>query len=150
MKPIGILIICLLFGCTSAPIRLGGVVAKSTPPRETHVSYRSNGFYENDTITLIVNLKDSCNSMPVLIKDAKTVYPEIARRAGVEGSVAITMFVDIDGKVIKVNIINSDSELFNMPVLDSAVKYEFQPYKVKCVSRPFTAKMIFTFTLIGP
>ena len=84
---------------------------------------------------------------PALIKDAKPVYPEIARRAGVEGTVWVKVWVDKEGKVRKAEIQKSDADIFNQPAIDAAMQWVFTPALMKngpvsvWVSRPLRFKL---------
>jgi protein TonB len=65
---------------------------------------------------------------PVVIKLVQPLYPEIARKAGVEGTVVIKVLIDKKGLVEKAEIFKS------IPVLDdaalqAALKCEFKPAK---------------------
>lgn len=55
------------------------------------------------------------------------VYPEIARRAGVEGTVWVKIWVDKDGNPRKAQVLKSDAELFNQPAIDAAMRWKFTP-----------------------
>jgi periplasmic protein TonB len=65
--------------------------------------------------------------MPVPVKTVTPEYPEIARRAGVEGTVWIKALVDKEGKVKKVVIQKSDADIFNEPASQAAMQYVFTP-----------------------
>jgi protein TonB len=54
-------------------------------------------------------------------------YPELARRAGIEGIVYIKMWVTKEGKVKKTEIAKTTSELFNQPAIDAAMQWTFTP-----------------------
>lgn len=64
---------------------------------------------------------------PEIIVASKPIYPEIARRAGITGKVYVKILVDKDGKPKKAVIIKSDSEMFNQPAIDAAMKSVFSP-----------------------
>lgn len=65
--------------------------------------------------------------MPVPVKQVVPEYPEIARRAGVEGTVWIKALVDKEGKVKKAMVQKSDAEIFNEPAINAAMQYVFTP-----------------------
>jgi protein TonB len=54
-------------------------------------------------------------------------YPEIARRAGVEGTVHVNMWVTKDGRVQQAIVVRTTHELFNQPALDAALQWTFTP-----------------------
>lgn len=64
---------------------------------------------------------------PVPIKNPPPQYPEIARRAGVEGTVWVKIWVDKEGKAKKAQVIKSDAELFNQNAIDAAMQWTFTP-----------------------
>ncbi|HTR80822.1 MAG TPA: TonB family protein [Bacteroidota bacterium] len=64
---------------------------------------------------------------PVPIKNPPPIYPEIARRAGVEGTVWVKIWVDKEGKAKKAQILKSDAELFNQAAIDAAMQWVFTP-----------------------
>jgi TonB family protein len=64
---------------------------------------------------------------PVLTSPITLNYPEIAVRAGVEGSVWVKILVDRDGTVKKALISKSDAEIFNNSAIECALKSQFTP-----------------------
>ncbi len=64
---------------------------------------------------------------PVIIKRVQPVYPEIARKAGIEGTVWVELWITKEGKVKKAVVVKSASEIFNQPTLDAAVQFVFTP-----------------------
>lgn len=64
---------------------------------------------------------------PAIVKRIEPKYPEIALRAGLEGTVYVKMWVDKEGKVRKVVILKSDAEIFNQPTIDAAMKWVYTP-----------------------
>ncbi|MFA6541254.1 MAG: TonB family protein [Bacteroidota bacterium] len=64
---------------------------------------------------------------PIPGNNPAPVYPEIARRAGVEGTVWVKIWVDKEGNPKKAQILKSDAELFNQPAIDAAMKWKFTP-----------------------
>ncbi len=59
----------------------------------------------------------------------KIVYPEIAKRAGVEGKVYILAFVDETGNVTKANVIKGIGAGCDEAALNAVVKTKFKPGK---------------------
>ena len=64
---------------------------------------------------------------PVPVKQVQPEYPEIARRAGVEGTVWIKILVDKEGKAKKAVVMKTDAELFNEPAIKAALQWVFTP-----------------------
>jgi len=65
--------------------------------------------------------------LPEMVVQAKPDYPEIAKRAGITGKVYIKVLVDKEGRPKKAVVIKTDSELFNQPAIDAAMKSAFTP-----------------------
>ena len=64
---------------------------------------------------------------PAVIKRVEPKYPDIATRAGVEGTVWVKLWVDKEGKVHKVVIMKSDAEVLNQAAIDAAQQFLFTP-----------------------
>jgi periplasmic protein TonB len=64
---------------------------------------------------------------PVPVKQVNPDYPEIARRAGVEGTVWVKILVDKEGKAKKAVIMKSDNEIFNENAIKAALGWVFTP-----------------------
>lgn len=64
---------------------------------------------------------------PVPITNPSPKYPELARRAGVEGTVWINMWVTKEGTVKQAVVIKSDAEILNQAALDAAMLWTFTP-----------------------
>jgi len=64
---------------------------------------------------------------PVPIKQVNPEYPEIARRAGVEGTVWVKILVDKEGKAEKAVLMKSDNEIFNESAIKAALGWVFTP-----------------------
>jgi protein TonB len=64
---------------------------------------------------------------PSPVKTVQPVYPEIAKRAGVEGKVYVKALVDKEGRVKKAVIFKSDAEVFNQSSLDATYQWIFTP-----------------------
>ena len=65
--------------------------------------------------------------LPVPVVNPTPSYPELPRRAGVEGTVWVNIWVTKEGKVRKAVVLKTDSELFNQAALDAAMKWVFTP-----------------------
>ena len=65
--------------------------------------------------------------LPEMVVDAKPEYPEIAKRAGITGKVFVKVLVDKEGRPKRAVVIKTDSELFNQPAIDAAMKSAFTP-----------------------
>lgn len=84
---------------------------------------------------------------PVCIKRVEPAYPEIAQKAGLEGSVYAKLWITKEGKVKEVVIMKSDSEIFNQAVIDAAGKWLFTPAMMKNGPVAVWLAVPFNFTL---
>ncbi len=80
---------------------------------------------------------------PVLIKKAMPEYPDIARQLGLEGIARVVAIVGPDGKVIKVERVIADNDIFKEPAMRAALKCIFKPAKQAGV--PVSVRVIIPF-----
>ncbi len=84
---------------------------------------------------------------PRLLKGAMPEYPELARKAEVEGVVVVHVTVDETGRVIDVWIASSQAEILNDPAIEAAYRYVFDPALQNDVPVKATIGLIFRFSL---
>ena len=71
---------------------------------------------------------------PILVRYVSPKYPDLARQAGIEGTVLIRVLVGEDGKVINASIIQSDvTPAMEKAALEAAKKFLFKPAKQRTV-----------------
>jgi TonB family protein len=84
---------------------------------------------------------------PSVLSRKDPVYPEVAKKAGIEGKVWAKIWIDKQGMPREVHILKSDNEIFNKSVLDAAYGFRFNPALIKekpvdvWVSVPFMFKL---------
>lgn len=64
---------------------------------------------------------------PVPILNPSPKYPELALKAGIEGTVFVKMWVAKDGSVKRADILKSSSAIFDNEAIDTAMKWKFSP-----------------------
>jgi len=64
---------------------------------------------------------------PVIIKRVIPIWPEIARKAGIEGTVWVKLWVNKEGKIKKVVVLKSTSDIFIEPTIAAAQQFVFTP-----------------------
>jgi TonB family protein len=67
------------------------------------------------------------DAFPLTSIQSLIVYPEFAKRAGIEGKVWFSALVETDGSVKQVKIEKSDNKLFDQAVIDAVMKTKFSP-----------------------
>lgn len=84
---------------------------------------------------------------PEAVKQVQPKYPDLATRAGLEGTVWVKIWVDKEGKPKKAVVQKSDAEIFNQPSTEAAMGWIFTPAMMKngpvsvWVSIPFRFKL---------
>lgn len=66
---------------------------------------------------------------PAPVKDIQSLvnYPEIAKRAGIEGKVTYAALIGKDGRVEKIEIVKSDNDFFANATKEAVMKAKFTP-----------------------
>lgn len=78
---------------------------------------------------------------PVLIKFVNPKYPDLARQAGIEGTVMLNVLVGDDGKVLQVSVLQTDvTPAMDKAAIEAAKQFLFKPAKQRTV--PVRARMM--------
>ncbi|MBI5214973.1 MAG: TonB family protein [Ignavibacteriae bacterium] len=64
---------------------------------------------------------------PQIVKQIVPDFPDIARRAGVEGTVWVNCLVDKNGRVKKAIVMKTDNPIFNESATEAAMQWLFTP-----------------------
>ncbi len=81
---------------------------------------------------------------PELDKFVKPVYPELARLAGMEGTVTVRVTIDIDGKVIAAAVVWSDvTDSMDREAVKAAFRCTFKPAKQQ--AKPVQVDVVIPF-----
>ena len=86
------------------------------------------------------------DSEPVLAHEEKIPYPDEARRAGVEGSVILSIVVDLDGRVVHVKVLSGPGYGLNEAARDALPRFRFKP-AVKA-GEAVSTEMKYTYTFL--
>jgi protein TonB len=87
---------------------------------------------------------------PVLLKFVNPRYPDLARQAGIEGTVLLNVLVGIDGKVIQVSVIQSDvTPAMEKAAGEAAKQFLFKPAKQRTVAVKARVAIPIRFKLHG-
>ena len=87
------------------------------------------------------------DTYPQVLQSAEPEYPDLARRAEVEGLVVVMVTIDENGRVISAWIGQSDAEILNQAAVTAAYKFRFSPAKQRDVPVKATISIPFRFTL---
>jgi protein TonB len=86
-------------------------------------------------------------TFPELLKSAKPTYPEIARKAEVEGVVKVLVTIDEAGRVIRAWVETSDAPVLNDAALEAAYNFVFRPALQRGIPVKATIALIFDFKI---
>ncbi|MDC0710615.1 TonB family protein [Stigmatella sp. ncwal1] len=94
----------------------GRVDGKATAPQEvkTYSAPKYTPIYQVD-------------SEPRVLSEVKIPYPDEARRAGIEGTVTLSITVDLEGKVVTVKVISGPGYGLNEAARDAIRRFRFKP-----------------------
>ncbi len=65
--------------------------------------------------------------LPVIIKKVEPSYPDIARRARIEGKVILQAVIDKEGNVNEVTVLSSSNPMFNDSAIDAVKQRKYKP-----------------------
>lgn len=65
---------------------------------------------------------------PKLIKKVDPVYPEEARKAGIEGVVIVEATTDKEGNVVKVKVLKGEQDILNKAAMDAIKQWKYEPF----------------------
>ena len=66
-------------------------------------------------------------SQPEFIHREPAIYPEIAKKMGLQGRVTVEVTIDAQGKPIQAKVVKSASDVFNEAAVEAVMKYTFKP-----------------------
>jgi periplasmic protein TonB len=84
---------------------------------------------------------------PHKLRMVAPVYPEVARRAHVQGAVVLALVVDKRGLVADINVVNSASPLLNEAAIEAARQWIYAPTLVDGVPVRLLLQVTVTFSL---
>jgi len=68
-------------------------------------------------------------------------YPSAAENMGMEGTVILILYVNIDGSVTRADVLRSDNPLFDEAAVEAGLKCRFKP--AESAGRPIRVKLVF-------
>jgi TonB family protein len=82
---------------------------------------------------------------PKLVKKVDPVYPDEAKKAGLEGSVVLEGATDEKGKVVRVKVLRGEHEILNSAAIAALKQWEYKPFIIngKPIPVEFTTTMRF-------
>lgn len=87
---------------------------------------------------------------PVLIRYVSPKYPDLARQAGIEGTVLLSVLVGEDGKVVSARVLQSDvTPAMEKNAIQAVKQFVFKPAKQRTVPVKATMMVPIRFRLHG-
>jgi protein TonB len=86
-------------------------------------------------------------TFPELVSSVKPKYPELARKAEVEGVVKVKITIDETGRVISAWVAASDAPILNDAAVDAAYRFTFRPALQRGVPVKATIGLTFEFKI---
>ncbi|NVI99640.1 TonB family protein [Myxococcus sp. AM009] len=86
------------------------------------------------------------DSEPTVASEVKIPYPEEARRAGVEGTVTLSITIDHEGKVVAVKLLKGPGYGLNEAARDAIRRFRFKP-AIKA-GEPVSTEMKYAYTFL--
>lgn len=85
--------------------------------------------------------------IPVLVRQVRPEYPDIARRLNVDGVVIVKMLIDKQGKVARATVVRSDADVLNDAAVAAALQWVFTPAMMNSGPVSVWAEVPFRFKL---
>ena len=61
------------------------------------------------------------------IVDVKPSYPEVARRARIEGKCILQVVIGVDGSVSQPTVLSASNPMFSQPAIDAVLQWKYTP-----------------------
>ena len=87
------------------------------------------------------------DTYPIVTKSATPKYPDMARKAEVEGTVVVMVTIDEAGNVKRAWVAESSADILNESAIAAAYKFKFTPAKQRDVPVKATISIPFRFSL---
>jgi len=108
----------------------------NTPPPQQPVQQQTKAVESTPAPIPFVAIE----SQPELIRREPAVYPEIAKKMGLQGRVTVEVTIDAQGKPIQARVVKSASDVFNEAAIEAVMKYSFKPAMMS--TGPVTSKIM--------
>lgn len=122
----------------SAEVKTGNTVAKEIDELKLDI---------NDVDSLPIPADEYLvTAMPVLISEVRIPYPEVAKRAGIEGPVVMDLLIDEHGQVKHISLTKGPGFGLNEAAIAAIKNFQFRPAKIK--DQSVAVKISYTYRFI--
>jgi protein TonB len=84
--------------------------------------------------------------LPELVTEVKAIYPEEARKLGLEGRVVLRLVVDATGQVAEAKVLRRAGHGFDEAALNAIRRFKFKPGLTG--TEPVSTEIIYTYTFV--
>jgi len=84
---------------------------------------------------------------PKCIRKVDPIYPEEARKEGIQGVVILSVKTDEKGNVVQIKILKSESSMLNKPAVDAVRQWKYEPFYSKGKPVPVVFPVTIKFKL---
>ena len=105
------------------------------------------GYYYLPTVRIDRFIFFAFDTYPIVTKSATPKYPDMARKAEVEGTVVVMVTIDEAGNVMRAWVAESSADILNESAIAAAYKFKFTPAKQRDVPVKATISIPFRFSL---
>jgi TonB family protein len=91
------------------------------PPPESEVLWMKLGEFWWGGVRV-----DSAEQQKRLVREVRPIYPEVARNAGIEGTVSMRVLIGKEGRVEQINVVSGEPALRNVAI-DAVRQWRYQP-----------------------
>ncbi len=102
---------------------------------------------EPEIFVIVEQMPELIGGVAQLIKDSK--YPDLARKAGLEGTVVVQFIVGADGIPIEPQVVKSVAEILDNAAVEAVMKQRFRPGRQRGQPVPVRMAMPVKFRLRG-
>jgi protein TonB len=107
-------LVVLVISCSNKPL-----TTSSSKPKKATMATPTNELPPPDDVLF--------DKPPEMIKRVQPVYPDTARKGGLEGEVWVKVWVDKKGGVREVLVTGNSDPIFHQPATDAARQFVFNP-----------------------
>lgn len=119
-----------------ASLDIGESLAALPPPPVVEEAEEEEA-EEDELFVVVEQMPEMIGGLAALLKDLK--YPELARKAEVEGTVVVVVIIDKEGKPESARIIKSVTEVLDKAAVEAVLKQQFTPARQR--NRPVRVEM---------
>ncbi len=108
-------------------------VSSTNNKNETKTKIKQDNIYEYKQL----------NVRPLIVHSVRPIYPDIARKKRIKGTVVVNIIIDENGKVIDAEVVKSTDSVLEHSAINAAMQFQFKPSYLN--GKPVKVKMPLLF-----